>query len=384
MKAYRVGGFVRDQLLGQTRRNLGELEAALETDRDWVVVGATPEEMTALGYQAVGKDFPVFLHPETHEEHALARTERKTAPGYKGFVTHSAPDVTLEQDLARRDLTVNAMALDDDGALIDPYQGKRDLDAGILRHVSPAFIEDPVRILRVARFAARFPTFTVATETAHLMREMVRNGEADSLVPERVVQEISRGLMESKPSRMLNVLVSCGLIDRLFAELEDLGPTSAALDQAAQQQLILPARFAILAGACRSSRAVSDFLGKLRVQHDAAQLARLLVDLREPLKNAETSAAIVEVLERSDAFRRPERFEWLLQAFEAVSGSSAERFRRALRVASEVDAGALASLHRNDPGQIQRAVRQARVIAVGRESSGAAASDQARDQHQDE
>lgn len=384
MKAYRVGGFVRDQLLGQTRRNLGELEAALETDRDWVVVGATPEEMTALGYQAVGKDFPVFLHPETHEEHALARTERKTAPGYKGFVTHSAPDVTLEQDLARRDLTVNAMALDDDGALIDPYQGKRDLDAGILRHVSPAFIEDPVRILRVARFAARFPTFTVATETAQLMREMVRNGEADSLVPERVVQEISRGLMESKPSRMLNVLVSCGLIDRLFAELEDLGPTSAALDQAAQQQLILPARFAILAGACRSSRAVSDFLGKLRVQHDAAQLARLLVDLREPLKNAETSAAIVEVLERSDAFRRPERFEWLLQAFEAVSDSSAERFRRALRVASEVDAGALASLHRNDPGQIQRAVRQARVIAVGRESSGAAASDQARDQQQDE
>ena len=384
MKAYRVGGFVRDQLLGQTRRNLGELDAALETDRDWVVVGATPEEMTARGYQAVGKDFPVFLHPETHEEHALARTERKTAPGYKGFVTHSAPDVTLEQDLARRDLTINAMALDDDGVLIDPYQGKRDLDAGILRHVSPAFVEDPVRILRVARFAARFPTFKVAPETAQLMREMVRNGEADSLVPERVVQEISRGLMEAKPSRMLNVLVSCGLIDRLFAELEDLGPTSAALDRAAQLGLILPARFAILAGACRSSRAVSDFLGKLRVQHDAAQLARLLVDLREPLKNAETSAAIVDVLERSDAFRRPERFEWLLQAFEASSDCSADRFRRALRVASEVDAGALASLHRNDPAQIQRAVRQARVIAVGRESSAGAASDNVRDQQQDE
>lgn len=384
MKAYRVGGFVRDQLLGETRRNLGELDAALETDRDWVVVGTTPEEMTALGYQAVGKDFPVFLHPETHEEHALARTERKTAPGYKGFVTHSAPDVTLEQDLARRDLTINAMALDDDGALIDPYQGRRDLDAGILRHVSPAFVEDPVRILRVARFAARFPTFKVAPETAQLMREMVRNGEADSLVPERVMQEISRGLMEAKPSRMLSVLVSCGLIDRLFAELEDLGPTSAALDRAAQQELILPARFAILASACRSSRAVSDFLGKLRVQHDAAQLARLLVELREPLKNAETSAAVVDVLERSDAFRRPERFEWLLQAFESSSGGSANRFRRALRVASEVDAGALASLHRNDPGQIQRAVRQARVIAVGGELSGTAASDQVRDQHQDE
>ncbi len=203
MKAYRVGGFVRDQLLGNTRRHLGDLDAALETDRDWVVVGSTPEQMTALGYRPVGKDFPVFLHPETQEEYALARTERKTAPGYKGFVAHAAPDVTLEQDLARRDLTINAMALDDTGTLIDPYQGKHDLDAGILRHVSPAFIEDPVRILRVARFAARFPNFKVAPETAQLMREMVRNGEADALVPERVMQEISRGLMEAKPSRML-------------------------------------------------------------------------------------------------------------------------------------------------------------------------------------
>lgn len=367
MKAYRVGGFVRDQLLGSARRKTGELDAALETDRDWVVVGATPEQMTALGYRPVGKDFPVFLHPETQDEYALARTERKTAPGYKGFVANAAPDVTLEQDLARRDLTINAMALDDDGAIIDPYQGKRDLEAGILRHVSPAFVEDPVRILRVARFAARFADFKVAPETAQLMREMVRNGEADSLVPERVMQEISRGLMEQKPSRMLTVLVSCGLIDRLFAELEDLGPTSAALDRAAQRNLVLPSRFAILAGACRSSRAVADFLGKLRVQHDAAQLARLLVELREPLKNAEASAAIVEVLERSDAFRRPERFEWLLRAFEAATEASAERFRRALRVAGEVDAGALASLHRNDPSQIPRAVRQARVVAVGRE-----------------
>lgn len=367
MKTYRVGGFVRDQLLGSARRKTGELDAALETDRDWVVVGATPEQMTALGYRPVGKDFPVFLHPETQEEYALARTERKTAPGYRGFVAHAAPDVTLEQDLARRDLTINAMALDDNGAIIDPYHGERDLEASILRHVSPAFVEDPVRILRVARFAARFADFKVAPETAELMREMVRNGEADSLVPERVMQEISRGLMEQKPSRMLTVLVSCGLIDRLFAELEDLGPTSAALDRAAQLNLVLPSRFAILAGACRSSRAVSDFLGKLRVQNDAAQMARLLVELREPLKNAEASAAIVDVLERSDAFRRPERFEWLLRAFEAATDASAERFRRALRVAGEVDAGALASLHRNDPSQIPRAVRQARVVAVGRE-----------------
>ena len=370
MKAYRVGGFVRDQLLGNARRHLGELEAALETDRDWVVVGSTPDEMAALGYRPVGRDFPVFLHPETNEEYALARTERKTAPGYRGFVAHAAPDVTLEEDLARRDLTINAMALDEDGTLIDPYGGKHDLENGVLRHVSPAFVDDAVRILRVARFAARFPQFKVAPETAELMREMVRNGEADALVAERVMQEISRGLMETKPSRMLNVLVSCGLLDRLFAELEDLGPTSAALDRAAQRGLVLPSRFAVLAGACRSSRAVSDFLGKLRVQHDAAQLARLLVELREPLKNAETSAAIVDVLERSDAFRRPERFEWLLQAFEAAADVSAERFRRALKVASEVDAGALASLHRNDPNQIQRAVRQARIVEVGRELRG--------------
>lgn len=384
MKAYRVGGFVRDQLLGNTRRNLGELEAALETDRDWVVVGATPEQMTELRYRPVGRDFPVFLHPDTHEEYALARTERKTAPGYKGFVVHAAPDVTLEQDLARRDFTINAMALDDDGTLIDPYQGKQDLDAGVLRHVSPAFAEDPVRILRAARFAARFPSFKIAPETAQLMRDMVRNGEADSLVPERVIQEISRGLMESKPSQMLNVLVSCGLIARLFAELEDLGPTSAALDRAALRGLVLPARFAILAGACRSSRAVSDFLGKLRLQHDAAHLARLLVDLREPLKTAQTSVAIVDVLERSDAFRRPERFEWLLQAFEAVGDLSAEHFRKALRAASAVDAEPLANLHRNDPGQIQRAVRQARVVEVGRELLAPPTLDQARDQHQEE
>ena len=364
---------------------MGDLDAALETDRDWVVVGATPEQMIAAGYRPVGKDFPVFLHPETHDEYALARTERKTAPGYKGFAAHAAPDVTLEQDLARRDLTINAMALDDDGTLIDPYRGKRDLEDGMLRHVSPAFVEDPVRILRVARFAARFPAFKVAPETAELMRQMVRDGEADALVPERVMQEISRGLMETKPSRMLNVLVSCGLLDRLFAELEDLGPTSAALDRAAQRNLVLPARFAVLASACRSSRSVADFLGKLRVQHDAAQLARLLVELREPLRNAETSAAVVDVLERSDAFRRPERFEWLLQAFEAASDTSADRFRRALRAAGDVDAGALASLHRNDPAEIQRAVRQARIVAVGRELSGTAPSnpsDQLGDQHQ--
>ncbi|MDH4113931.1 MAG: hypothetical protein OEU89_00540 [Burkholderiaceae bacterium] len=379
MQIFRVGGCVRDALLGEVRKNHGETESALETDRDWVVVGATAQQMIDLGYRPVGKDFPVFLHPDTQEEYALARTERKTGPGYKGFEPHAAPDVTLEQDLARRDLTINAMAVGEDGRLVDPYGGQRDLALGVLRHVSPSFVEDPVRILRLARFAARFPEFTVAPETAELMRSMVRNGEADALVAERVVQELSRGLMEKKPSRMLSVLADCGLIDRLYGELEDIEPTGAALDRAAERKLLLPARFAVLASACRSSRGVADFLGKLRVQQESAQLARLLVELREPLATATSSAAIVEVLERGDAFRRPERFELLLQAFEACRELTAQRFRVALRAAADVDAGALANLHRNDPAEIPRAVRQARVVAVGRALYGDDSLDQPRE-----
>jgi len=366
MKFYRVGGCVRDALLGEDRRSRGDLDAALETDRDWVVVGGTAEAMVARGFRPVGKDFPVFLHPETNEEYALARTERKTAPGYRGFVFHAAPDVTLEADLARRDLTINAMALDEDGRLIDPHNGARDLRAGILRHVSQAFVEDPVRILRLARFAARFPEFRVAPETAALVSEMVRNGEADALVPERVMQEISRGLMERRPSRMLDVLGSSGLIGRLYGELEDLPQAGAALDRAAERGLVLPARFAVLASACRSPRTVSDFIGKLRVPQESSQLARLLVELRGTLASAEASSTIVDVLERSDAFRRPERFELLLQAFEVTHQESGDRLRHALKAAADVDAGALASLHNYDPGEIPRAVRQARVVAVSR------------------
>ena len=366
MKVYRVGGCVRDALLGEQRRHRGDLDAALESDRDWVVVGGSPEQMLDAGFRPVGRDFPVFLHPQTNEEYALARTERKTAPGYKGFVFHAAPDVSLEADLARRDLTINAMAMDEDGRLIDPHNGARDLRAGLLRHVGPAFVEDPVRILRVARFAARFPDFTVAPETAQLMREMVTQGEADALVPERVMQELSRGLMEAKPSRMLNVLVASGLIDRLYNELEDLGPASAAVDRAAQRGLVLPARFAVLASACRSARSVADLLGKLRVPQDSAQLARLLVELREPLTQPASSSVIVDALERGDAFRRPERFELLLQALEAACEVSCDRYRQAVLAAGQVDAGALAGLHRNDPAEIPRAVRQARIVAVSR------------------
>src|ERR1700712_1591260 len=201
MKIYTVGGAVRDQLLGLAIK-----------DRDFVVVGATPDQMVQAGFRPVGKDFPVFLHPETQEEYALARTERKTAPGYHGFVFHTAPEVTLEQDLVRRDLTINAIARADDGSLVDPFNGQSDLAARIFRHVSPAFAEDPVRILRLARFAARFADFTVAPDTLALMRSMVDAGEVDALVPERVWQEVARGLMEAAPSRMLTVLRDCGAL----------------------------------------------------------------------------------------------------------------------------------------------------------------------------
>ncbi|KAB2936986.1 MAG: multifunctional CCA addition/repair protein, partial [Rhodocyclaceae bacterium] len=251
MRIYVVGGAVRDRLLGLPVQ-----------DCDHVVVGATPEEMLARGFRPVGKDFPVFLHPETHEEHALARTERKTAPGYKGFVFHTAADVTLEQDLARRDLTINAIACAEDGTLVDPFGGQADLAARVLRHVGPAFAEDPVRVLRVARFAARFADFRVAEETLALMRLMVDNGEVDHLVPERVWQELSRGLMEARPSRMLAVLHECGALAKILPELDRLfGVPQPAehhpeidtgahvlrvVDQAAARHFALPVRFAAL------------------------------------------------------------------------------------------------------------------------------------------
>ena len=211
MKTYLVGGAVRDRLLG---RPVG--------DRDWVVVGSTPEAMRAAGFQPVGQDFPVFLHPQTHEEYALARTERKSGHGYHGFTFHTSPEVTLEEDLARRDLTINAMAEGPDGEVIDPCGGQADLQARVLRHVSPAFAEDPVRILRLARFAARFDDFTVAPETLALMRHMVDTGEVDHLVAERVWQELSRGLMEAHPSRMFEVLRACGALQRLLPEVNRL------------------------------------------------------------------------------------------------------------------------------------------------------------------
>jgi tRNA nucleotidyltransferase (CCA-adding enzyme) len=355
MRVYAVGGWVRDRLLGRTDG---------ERDRDWVVVGATPEEMIAAGFKPVGKDFPVFLHPVTHEEYALARTERKTAPGYKGFVFHAAPDVTLEQDLARRDLTINAIAMDEDGTLIDPFGGRRDLEAKVLRHVGPSFVEDPVRILRVARFAARFHDFTIADETRALMRAIVDRGEADALVPERVWQELARGLMEAKPSRMIEALRDCGLLARLYPELADAATIAPALDRAADRGLALPARFAILAAACRTPAKLADLLAKLPVDGESGSLARLLVELRAALPQARSADAQLAVIERADALRRPERFESLLAAVETLDAVDLDALRRALRAAASVDAGAIAARHAPDTAAIAAAVRQARLEAI--------------------
>jgi tRNA nucleotidyltransferase (CCA-adding enzyme) len=354
MKIYAVGGCVRDELLGLP-----------VTDRDWVVVGSRPQELIGAGFRPVGKDFPVFLHPQTHEEYALARTERKTAPGYKGFVFHTAPDVTLEEDLARRDLTINAMARDEAGRLIDPFGGRRDLQAKVLRHVSPAFAEDPVRILRVARFAARFTDFSIAPETAALMRTMVANGEADALVAERVLQELTRGLMEARPSRMFDVLADCGVLARLLPELEAIDAIKPALDRAAARRLSLPARLAILGCACRSANALTDVFGKLRADSDSTQLARLLFELRNAVGGALAPEAQLDILERADALRRPERFDTLLAAWETLQQADASHLRTALAAARDVDAGRIARETGNDPATIARNVRAARLQAIG-------------------
>ncbi|RLJ68153.1 multifunctional CCA addition/repair protein [Sulfurisoma sediminicola] len=398
MQVFCVGGAVRDELLGLPVQ-----------DRDWVVVGATPEQMLVQGYTPVGKDFPVFLHPRTHEEYALARTERKTAPGYKGFVFHADAGVTLEEDLARRDLTINAMAKGADGALIDPYGGRRDLQARVLRHVSPAFAEDPVRILRVARFAARFGGFTLAPETLELMCAMVDNGEVDALVPERVWQEFARGLMEARPSRMFVTLRACGALAKLLPELGALAgvPQRAdyhpevdtfvhvmmVIDMAARLELPLPARFAALthdlgkgstpvdilprhAGhEARSVELLGPLCERLRVPVDCRDLALLVAQFHGDIYKPELlrPATMVKLLERCDVLRRPERFELILGAceadfrgrlgFEEREFPQAEAWRLALAAMRGVDAGATARAC-DDAAQIPQRVHEARVAAV--------------------
>lgn len=347
MKKYVVGGVVRDELLG--------LPVA---DRDWVVVGATPEDMVRQGFRPVGKDFPVFLHPETHEEYALARTERKSGRGYKGFTVYAAPDVTLEADLARRDLTINAMARDEAGRLIDPYGGEQDLRDGVLRHVSGAFEEDPVRILRVARFVARFG-FRIAPETQALMRRMVASGEADHLVAERVWQEFARGLMEKHPARMLEVLAACGLAARLLPELQD---ERAALERAAAANAPLPVRFAVLTWGLEED-AVRALCERLRAPNEDLELAQAASRCR-PLLAARAPRELLELLKRADALRRPERFAQLLEAVRlAAPGTDLRRVETAWAAAAAVDAGAIA---RESSADIGARVERAREAAIGK------------------
>ena len=344
-------------------------------DRDYVVVGADPAEMVRRGFKAVGADFPVFLHPQTHEEYALARTERKTGPGYKGFRFHAAPDVSLEDDLRRRDLTINAMARGEDGALVDPHGGAADLKAGLLRHVSPAFSEDPVRILRVARFAARFG-FAVAPETLALMQAMVRAGEADALVPERVWQEISRGLMENDPSRMLAVLRECGAAARVLPELDEAlsepdvpERVAARIDHAAACRHPLASRYALLV-LDLSAPAASALASRINVPADCRELARLAIQERSLIAEADAldAESALGLIERADLLRRPERLERLAEVAEGDHPSQPGRgaavrkgLARVLDAARSVDAGSIAREH---PDDIPGAVRRARLAAI--------------------
>ncbi|MEY3975781.1 MAG: hypothetical protein RLZZ33_836 [Pseudomonadota bacterium] len=343
MKVYLVGGAVRDSLLDRPVH-----------ERDWVVVGATPEEMTARGFRPVGRDFPVFLHPDTHEEYALARLERKTGPGYRGFITEFSPEVTLEQDLLRRDLTINAMAQSEDGTLVDPYGGQDDLRRRLLRHVSPAFAEDPVRILRVARFLARYAPlgFKVAPETLDVMRTMVTAGEVDTLVPERIWRELDRALSEPQPRAAIELLRHCGALQVIMPEVDalfgvpqppewhpeiDTGEhTLLTLQVAAARGASTPIRFALLMHDLGKAltpkeqwprhrgheqlgvRAIDDLCTRLRVPLDYRELAvltsRYHTHVHRGLELRATT--ILELLEQSDAFRRPERFADFLEVCE--------------------------------------------------------------------
>jgi tRNA nucleotidyltransferase (CCA-adding enzyme) len=394
---YCVGGAVRDRLLGLPVQ-----------DHDWVVVGSTPEEMAAQGYRPVGRDFPVFLHPETHEEYALARTERKTAPGYRGFVVHAAPDVTLEEDLSRRDFTINAIAEDADGNLIDPHNGVADLKAGILRHVGDAFAEDPVRILRGARFAARFD-FSFAPETLALMRRMADNGEVDALVAERVWQELARGLMEKTPSRFFGTLRDCSALSRILPEVDalfgvpqraDYHPeidcgihTMMVIDDAARHGYPLEVRFAALTHDLGKATTPADVLPRhigheqrsadllqplcerLRTPADCRDLALLVAKYHSHVHRAFElrPETVFRLLQSADAWRKPERFGQLLLActsdargragHEEDAYPQADYLLRLMHAARAVDAGKIAA-GCADKATIPDRVRQARIAAI--------------------
>lgn len=349
LEVYVVGGAVRDQLLG--------LEPG---DRDWVVVGASPREMVERGFTPVGGDFPVFLHPVSHEEYALARTERKSGKGYQGFTFHCDPDVTLEEDLQRRDLTINAMAQDSSGRLIDPYHGQQDIDARLFRHVSPAFSEDPVRILRLARFAARFPDFTIAPETLALCQAMGKAGEVDALVPERVWKEISRGLMAQRPARLIEVLEATEALPRIAPELITTSALLAQLDHAARQQQPLACRWGLLAAETPELAALHR---RLRVPNDCADAARLIQMLEASLPQADTMDARLQILEKSDALRKPARFLSLLPVLALRIPVDASLWSARLDAIQRINAGAIAQTCAH-PAQIKEALRQARLDAL--------------------
>lgn len=399
-KIYCVGGAVRDGLLGLPVQ-----------DHDWVVVGATPQQMEELGFQPVGKDFPVFLHPDTHEEYALARTERKTALGYKGFAVYAAPDVTLEQDLSRRDFTVNAIAQAQDGSLIDPYNGIADLKAGVLRHVSAAFSEDPVRILRAARFVARFG-FSIAPETLELMRLMVASGEVDALVAERVWQELERGLMQKIPSRFITTLRDCGALAKILPEVDalfgvpqppqhhpeiDCGiHTLMVLDDTSKHDYVLEVRFAALMHDLGKGNTPRDILPRhighearsvdllralcerLRVPGECRDLGLLVARYHGDVHRARELRpdTVVRLFQNCDAWRRPERFTHLLEAcasdargrtgHEQDAYPQADYLQRMLQAAQAVNAGEIARQCR-DKNLIAEKVKEARIVAVEKE-----------------
>jgi len=349
LQVYVVGGAVRDALLG--------LPAG---DRDWVVVGATPEDMAARGFTPVGGDFPVFLHPVTKEEYALARTERKSGRGYKGFTFYTGADVTLEDDLRRRDLTVNAIAQADDGTLIDPWGGIADLHNRLFRHVGEAFAEDPVRILRLARFAARFVDFRVASQTLKLCQDMVHNGEVDALVPERVWREVSRGLMSENPGRMVEVLAQTHALPRIMPGLHWNDAVRTLLQKAVHAELPLPCRYAVL---CVQSDARDALSARLKTPTECADYARLL-----PLMCAQTQASsreqILALIERIDGLRKPDRFLALLNCAAVCAAVDVAAWRRRLDAVRGVDAGAVAKTYAASPGMIKEAVRQARLSVL--------------------
>lgn len=364
-------------------------------DRDWVVVGSTPEDMAARGFLPVGGDFPVFLHPITKEEYALARTERKSGRGYKGFTFYTGADVTLEDDLGRRDLTVNAIAQAPDGQLVDPWNGQRDIEQRVLRHVGDAFAEDPVRLLRLARFAARFGDFSVASETLELSRRLVAEGEVDALVPERVWREVSKGLLTGSPARMFDVLQQAGALERVMPGLVFDDEVVEQLGCAVNNKLTLPQRFALL---CRKS-ADPQALGRhVRAPTECIDYARLLPEMVVALgalagdasrgKNTEADGAApapaarasdasaasiaavahveawLELIERNDGLRKPDRFLSLLEAAQCVVSVDIVAWRQRLEAVRAIDAGAVAKAAGGKPEQIKTALRQARLDAL--------------------